>query len=311
MGSPTLPFVLVQGKLIRFRSDNCGPPPHLVRVRVPSPDRQRSKKSCSFPHARERFESGGGGRGFGGMEPRVGNKFRLGRKIGSGSFGEIYLGVSTCRVVCSTTEITSTTRAAMDWFSWLSNSGLDPSIVCQYALLFASNELEEEDIAYFDHGFLQSMGITIAKHRLEILKLINHRVRVSSPLPAAKLVSVIRNSKTCFANYIRSMMMRRNRAADPTILVVPKASYGGNGGDQWRGSMLKRKTKLALLKQGRVMIADRGVTVKALHRPPSHSSSPMVHSCADDDHDDDGDGYWESAAGEATWDTMFQDLKPT
>lgn len=26
------------------------------------------------------------------MEPRVANKFRLGRKIGSGSFGEIYLG---------------------------------------------------------------------------------------------------------------------------------------------------------------------------------------------------------------------------
>ncbi|KAE9601605.1 putative protein kinase CK1-CK1 family [Lupinus albus] len=28
------------------------------------------------------------------MEPRVGNKFRLGRKIGSGSFGEIYLGIN-------------------------------------------------------------------------------------------------------------------------------------------------------------------------------------------------------------------------
>ncbi|KAK4764140.1 hypothetical protein SAY87_013578 [Trapa incisa] len=28
------------------------------------------------------------------MEPRVGNKFRLGRKIGSGSFGEIYLGTN-------------------------------------------------------------------------------------------------------------------------------------------------------------------------------------------------------------------------
>ncbi|KAB2025435.1 hypothetical protein E1A91_D06G149900v1 [Gossypium mustelinum] len=28
------------------------------------------------------------------MEPCVGNKFRLGRKIGSGSFGEIYLGSS-------------------------------------------------------------------------------------------------------------------------------------------------------------------------------------------------------------------------
>ncbi|KAG4948018.1 hypothetical protein JHK82_041193 [Glycine max] len=29
------------------------------------------------------------------MEPRVANKFRLGRKIGSGSFGEIYLGTNT------------------------------------------------------------------------------------------------------------------------------------------------------------------------------------------------------------------------
>ncbi|KAL2493271.1 casein kinase 1-like protein 2 [Abeliophyllum distichum] len=28
------------------------------------------------------------------MEPRVGNKFRLGRKIGSGSFGEIYIGTN-------------------------------------------------------------------------------------------------------------------------------------------------------------------------------------------------------------------------
>lgn len=29
----------------------------------------------------------------GGMELRVGNKYRLGRKIGSGSFGDIYLGM--------------------------------------------------------------------------------------------------------------------------------------------------------------------------------------------------------------------------
>jgi len=28
------------------------------------------------------------------MERRIGNKFRVGRKIGSGSFGEIYLGCS-------------------------------------------------------------------------------------------------------------------------------------------------------------------------------------------------------------------------
>ena len=29
------------------------------------------------------------------MELRVGGKYRLGRKIGSGSFGDIYLGKST------------------------------------------------------------------------------------------------------------------------------------------------------------------------------------------------------------------------
>ena len=30
------------------------------------------------------------------MELRVGNKYRLGRKIGSGSFGDIYLGEYCC-----------------------------------------------------------------------------------------------------------------------------------------------------------------------------------------------------------------------
>jgi len=30
------------------------------------------------------------------MELRVGNKYRLGRKIGSGSFGDIYLGLFVC-----------------------------------------------------------------------------------------------------------------------------------------------------------------------------------------------------------------------
>lgn len=35
--------------------------------------------------------------GSAGLELRVGNKYRLGRKIGSGSFGDIYLGASRCR----------------------------------------------------------------------------------------------------------------------------------------------------------------------------------------------------------------------
>ncbi|GMP34592.1 hypothetical protein CsSME_00007398 [Camellia sinensis var. sinensis] len=48
----------------------------------------------------------------------------------------------------------------MDWFSWLSKTGLEPSLVYEYGLSFSHNELEEDDIAYFNHEFLQSMGIS-------------------------------------------------------------------------------------------------------------------------------------------------------
>ncbi|EEF30934.1 conserved hypothetical protein [Ricinus communis] len=59
----------------------------------------------------------------------------------------------------------------MDWFSWLSRSSLEPSLIYEYGLAFARNELQAEDLTYFNHEFLQSMGISVAKHRLEILKL--------------------------------------------------------------------------------------------------------------------------------------------
>jgi hypothetical protein len=38
-----------------------------------------------------------------GMELRVGNKYRLGRKIGSGSFGDIYLG--KCYIIIHVSQI--------------------------------------------------------------------------------------------------------------------------------------------------------------------------------------------------------------
>ncbi|EPS62301.1 hypothetical protein M569_12490, partial [Genlisea aurea] len=50
----------------------------------------------------------------------------------------------------------------MDWFSWL-----DPSPVYEYAVSFSENELSREDLLHLDHEILQSMGISVAKHRLE------------------------------------------------------------------------------------------------------------------------------------------------
>ena len=45
---------------------------------------------CALPRA----SRGGSARQAGQMELRVGGKFRLGRKIGSGSFGDIYIGTN-------------------------------------------------------------------------------------------------------------------------------------------------------------------------------------------------------------------------
>ncbi|KAL9681632.1 hypothetical protein QQ045_013418 [Rhodiola kirilowii] len=59
----------------------------------------------------------------------------------------------------------------MDWFAWLSQTQLQPSLIYNYGVLFACNELTLNDVAYFDHDFLLSMGVKIGKHRLEILKL--------------------------------------------------------------------------------------------------------------------------------------------
>ncbi|KAF1887187.1 hypothetical protein Lal_00040787 [Lupinus albus] len=75
----------------------------------------------------------------------------------------------------------------MDWFSWLSRTNLDPSLMEDYGLTFARNELQLEDASYFNHEFLQSMGISIAKHRLEIMKLVKKEEAEAATRPNKKL----------------------------------------------------------------------------------------------------------------------------
>ncbi|XP_008788787.1 uncharacterized protein LOC103706465 [Phoenix dactylifera] len=170
----------------------------------------------------------------------------------------------------------------MDWHSWLSKSSLELPVVYEYGLVFSTNELEEEDIAHFDHEFLTSMGISIAKHRLEILKLAKKEEKKKSPRPMAKLVAVVKKTKKSLAKYAGTLIHPKNSET----MVVPK---------QRTGTMLKRNKKVAVLKQSRLMITDGEAKFTELPTR-SHSASPMVQNC------------YESSNG---WDSMFQDLKPT
>ncbi|KAG8652005.1 uncharacterized protein LOC110617849 [Manihot esculenta] len=110
------------------------------------------------------------------------------------------------------------TRPAMDWFSWLSRSGLEPSLVYQYSLAFARNQLQQEDLAHFNHEFLQSMGISIAKHRLEILKLARKEAGPGGTTALSKFIFAVnetkKNLKKCICRFVFH--------EDPVLKVLPE-----------------------------------------------------------------------------------------
>ncbi|PON51661.1 Sterile alpha motif/pointed domain containing protein [Parasponia andersonii] len=203
----------------------------------------------------------------------------------------------------------------MDWFSWLSKTGLEPSLVYEYGLAFAHNELEEEDIIYFNHEFLQSMGISIAKHRLEILKLARKDMKsgggVLGPVrPMTRLLVAVKRTKKCLAKYIRMLSPRINREESSALMVVARPSYGA----RFRGAMLKRNKKLMVAKQSRVLQLTNGSPMVVGFGPRVESfSSPVVYDLRKEEkmEEDDEDGYWSNGVEDIRWDTMFQDLKPT
>lgn len=198
----------------------------------------------------------------------------------------------------------------MDWFSWLSKTSLDPSLVYEYGLVFSQNELEEEDIAYFNHEFLQSMGISIAKHRLEILKLARKQ-RGFGPRPVSRLLVAIKKTKRCLSKCIRDLVSGHDEQSSALVVVPRRPGYGSG----WKSSMLKRnKKKIVVGKPGRLLLTNGSPTVPL--RTESFASPYMVgpydYSYRKEEKlDADDDGYWSSAVEEIRWDTMFQNLKPT
>lgn len=180
----------------------------------------------------------------------------------------------------------------MDWFSWLSRTNLEASLIYEYGLSFSNNELEYEDIAYFNHEFLQSMGISIAKHRLEILKLAR-RDRKPSPLTARSIFRVliaIKKTGKCFSEYVRSWI-RREESSRALVLV---SSSSRNG--RWKGARKKRS----------VMPMSNGNGGKEERLLLTNGTPCRL------DYEDDTTTHWGNKDVEAIkWDSMFQNLKPT
>ncbi|KAM7253990.1 hypothetical protein ACFE04_031672 [Oxalis oulophora] len=205
----------------------------------------------------------------------------------------------------------------MDWFSWLSKSSLERSIVYEYGLTFTHNQLEEDDIAYFNHEFLQSMGISIAKHRLEILKLVRKEKLPHQPM--SRLLGAIKKTKRYVSKYMKNLIHREDHSQPSSaIVLVSKPGYS----QRWKNTtaMVKNKKKTKMVtntsnfskqKSGRLLLTNGSPYSSPLVYDLPYYNKEENNNKKVDSAEEDDDGYWSSAVEEIRWDTMFQDLKPT
>ncbi|KAK9054650.1 hypothetical protein SSX86_025729 [Deinandra increscens subsp. villosa] len=201
---------------------------------------------------------------------------------------------------------------SIDWFSWLSKTGLETSLICEYGMTFSRNELEEDDITYFNHEFLQSMGISIGKHRLEILKLARKQQKgPNGSHPVSKLVIAIKKTKRTLASYIRTWVHR-----DDSTLVLVRKSHGS----RWKGNMLRRNKRFVTFKQPSPILLLTNGYHKSNDVRLNNFSSPSVFRCDQeksksqgygDDHSSLDEDWSDGGVREIKWDAMFQNLKPT
>lgn len=143
----------------------------------------------------------------------------------------------------------------MDWYAWLCRAGLHPDVAFEYALLFARNELGATDVRHLDHDFLLSMGVAVAKHRLEILKLARKQDAGASSSAASRLG---RRATRCLSRCARRLAGGGAwRAASSSVTVVPRIC---GGEDAVRVGAVQRKgTGSGTTKKMVLMITDGGV----------------------------------------------------
>lgn len=217
----------------------------------------------------------------------------------------------------------SPSKFPMDWFSWLSKSPLNPTLVHEYGLAFAFNELEEEDISYFDHPFLQSMGISVAKHRLEILKLVHnhqhsdhkrtykHSRRPVTTFLVRSVSQFLQNIKLTRRRMGTFMNNLIHPSAEESLILVPSNRYIGA---TWRGDVNRRRTKRqgSLTKMERLLLLTNGSCPPSPAMAPRRSQSfpaTVVNRVSSDNRKEK---KLDNGKDEIIrWDSLFQDLRPT
>ncbi|KZV44166.1 hypothetical protein F511_22518 [Dorcoceras hygrometricum] len=221
----------------------------------------------------------------------------------------------------------------MDWFAWLSKTNLDRSLVYDYAVMFTYNELEEDDILHFNHEFLQSMGVAIAKHRLEILKLARKEKGGRSMIRRLDiLMFAIKKTKNYLSRKVEALTHHRDNSSLSLVKV-------GNSSLRWKVSMLQRNKR-------RFKWASAEVTGERNESPRIGFGEKILMIGYKDPHDTDNEGSstirtqssstetkvnpawnssfssalgpqsldgecWSSSMEDNKWDSMFADLRPT
>ncbi|KAE8688145.1 Major facilitator superfamily protein isoform 1 [Hibiscus syriacus] len=226
----------------------------------------------------------------------------------------------------------------MGWYSCLSKTALEPLLVYEYSLAFSRNELGKEDLACFNHEFLQSMGISVAKHRLEILKLARKETG-EAPNSLAKLILAInktRKSVESGTDVVTEGKEREgadeDRAASGEIKVAKSGPLDYKGQYKllipprrlklsgpldrkmqemvilnYRSPITSGPTDIAMAAQERLMLTN-GRRSPKLSVPLSfvRTPSPKIY----------GDHYNKEKAGEnyddqTLWAELFRDMRPT
>jgi len=176
----------------------------------------------------------------------------------------------------------------MDWHAWLSGAPLEPALAYEYAMAFARNELDAGDVAFLDHELLLSMGISVAKHRLEILKLAWRDRRGSRRSLARRLLGRV-------ARCVRSLA-RRGEGGSTALVLVPSQQQPDDGRSPGAGVAAARQQRRGKALR-RAASEPKGYAPKAAI---GGRAAAAVHAVGDVENGDEM----------VRWDRLFKDLKP-